>query len=771
MKYLAILLSLVLPLAGQTLTNTNLDGVTNATLNGVLDDNAAATIAALGLGTAATAASSDFAPSSLLSTADGPRRTVLLHDDGTGTNASLADEEDRVMTPGPGTLKVKALPASATVRYENGEMLLYPGPSGTAATFTLASSGVTLSAGMTMIVRVVPGNVRGQQGTFFATFSSSYGLLPHRGGIQIETITSTSALNLNVSTLATDTDDNWRRAGYSALNEGEEIALAIHHKTLSHQQYYMQGGRAASMGCFVGSDNWFLIDETFTALSGTVYPMIGSNYAGVARIRDIKLLSSWSPGVNSVSHETSRTFKGIHIPYLQKDPVSGLVMQAWNSGLVHYGATANINIKYSTRLADGTWTTAGTLLADGGGDEGNQFCHLSVVNGKLWMVYVPINWATTTVDEGGPIYRREITINATTGAATVGAAVSLGVGTKAISFSEIVQTDTGRYVLPYQEDSGTIGSGIIKPRFAYSDDNGTTWTTVAVGTGVNPGSSAYFAEQTITKEASGALGTYIRTADTAWYSRSTDNGVTWSQPTARTELPMPGSFGCRLNARNLADGSGAILVGNDHQFQRRNITLWKVDTTGAVVWKKRIGDLTDPAFLTTELYAYTQMQYPNVLFDDSENMLMAISLQHGSNTIDLVNSMRTFTFKTPLKSLAPDITGADELFKNPKNPRANGAYKLVYSTAPIPDMSVGRLFHVTLTASTAVLGVPLNPLPWDEITLVFVQGGAGSFTATFNAIFEFGSITPTWLTAVGATNTLKAYYNPLTAKWVVTSWN
>ena len=51
---LAILLLSASVVFGQTLTNTNLDGVTNATLNGVLDNDAAATRTALGLGTAAT---------------------------------------------------------------------------------------------------------------------------------------------------------------------------------------------------------------------------------------------------------------------------------------------------------------------------------------------------------------------------------------------------------------------------------------------------------------------------------------------------------------------------------------------------------------------------------------------------------------------------------------------------------------------------------------------------------------------------------------------
>jgi hypothetical protein len=54
MKHLILLLALLAPLAAQSLTNTTLDGVTNATINGVLDNDSAATRTALGLGTAAT---------------------------------------------------------------------------------------------------------------------------------------------------------------------------------------------------------------------------------------------------------------------------------------------------------------------------------------------------------------------------------------------------------------------------------------------------------------------------------------------------------------------------------------------------------------------------------------------------------------------------------------------------------------------------------------------------------------------------------------------
>ena len=61
MKLLALLFAIVLPLNAQTLTNTNLDGVTNATLNGKLDDDAAASRTALGLDTSTTGGANKIA--------------------------------------------------------------------------------------------------------------------------------------------------------------------------------------------------------------------------------------------------------------------------------------------------------------------------------------------------------------------------------------------------------------------------------------------------------------------------------------------------------------------------------------------------------------------------------------------------------------------------------------------------------------------------------------------------------------------------------------
>ena len=151
---------------------------------------------------------------------------------------------------------------------------------------------------------------------------------------------------------------------------------------------------------------------------------------------------------------------------------------------------------------------------------------------------------------------------------------------------------------------------------------------------------------------------------------------------------------------------------------------------------------------------------------------MIMSLQTGSNTLNLSNSMRVFTLSNPLFAIASELgTNGPSTTLNTSSVSRKQSSPLTYSAAPVPDMSRGNLFYITLTASTAVIGAPLTPLPWDEITLVFIQGGSGGYTAGLNSAFEFGGITPVWKTTIGASNILRAIYNPQTNKWVVTSFN
>lgn len=721
-------------------------------------------------------------------------RTKIIHDDCSGTIEAVAHAGTRLNRPGPGAMKVANLRTNSIARYENGRLVLAGMDSGENASIiaygTNNSSdvyvgGITAAAGLAIQVRAKIG-VAGSN--LYSTFQVGFGASENgagytRGAINVGVSAASAAAaaaqepylmvytsRMNASSGAAEIPENLAdTGGYPAFpyacREGDEIALRVRYKTLSHQVYEMQGGQTAQFGCEVGSDNWYEIGNTYGAISGTVYPFVAWGSVGIHEVYDVQILSSVAASYGHHSFQESRRKLGLHVPCINTDPVTGLVVFAWNDGYSHYGATSLTQINASVRLADGSWSARETILADPGSSTGQQVLHLSQVKGALWLVYYRTGVGGGN-DDGGTMYHRTVTVNATTGAITLGAEVSFGLdGTKRQSFSEIVETDTGRLVMPGQFSPATN----VLPTCIYSDDDGATWTEVLVCVAAPADALAtYLAEGTIAKEAGGDLAMYLRTQNTAFYSRSTDDGETWSTPVARTEFPMPGTAGCRLTAKNLADG-GALLVGNDHQTQRRNFSLWKVDENGAVVWKKNLGDLTDRG-ISTAATDYTLIQYPVIEFSGPD-MILAWSNQQGVNTdYALSMSLRAWTMKNPLLETIPATPKKLPAF------RPSNAFYQPYATAPVPDLAKGKVFYMTLTASTATYGVPLNPLPFDELTLVMIQGGSGSYTAAFNAIFDFGGIAigtvpwGPWKTAVGATNVLRAIYNGHTNKWVVTSF-
>lgn len=72
------------------------------------------------------------------------------------------------------------------------------------------------------------------------------------------------------------------------------------------------------------------------------------------------------------------------------------------------------------------------------------------------------------------------------------------------------------------------------------------------------------------------------------------------------------------------------------------------------------------------------------------------------------------------------------------------------------DATLGEVVAVTLTAAR-VVGIPLNPAIGINLIFEILQGGAGGFALTFNAIFKL-----TWANTgntVGKVSTIKAYYN------------
>jgi hypothetical protein len=80
----------------------------------------------------------------------------------------------------------------------------------------------------------------------------------------------------------------------------------------------------------------------------------------------------------------------------------------------------------------------------------------------------------------------------------------------------------------------------------------------------------------------------------------------------------------------------------------------------------------------------------------------------------------------------------------------------------VPDLDAhGAVWTLTLTADGWVIGAPLNPTPGMTICFKIVQGGIGSYTVTWNAVWLWagGGAAPTLSTAVGAIDMVSAMYD------------
>jgi hypothetical protein len=82
------------------------------------------------------------------------------------------------------------------------------------------------------------------------------------------------------------------------------------------------------------------------------------------------------------------------------------------------------------------------------------------------------------------------------------------------------------------------------------------------------------------------------------------------------------------------------------------------------------------------------------------------------------------------------------------------------------NASLGNDFRVTIGASRT-LGGPTIPTDGQQIRVQVTQGGAGSFTLSYNAVYDFGAAgSPTLSTSVGAIDVLTFTYNATKVKWL-----
>lgn len=81
------------------------------------------------------------------------------------------------------------------------------------------------------------------------------------------------------------------------------------------------------------------------------------------------------------------------------------------------------------------------------------------------------------------------------------------------------------------------------------------------------------------------------------------------------------------------------------------------------------------------------------------------------------------------------------------------------------DASLGDVFTVTLGGSRT-FAAPTNPIAGKKIVYQIKQGGSGSNTITWNAIFHFsGGTAPTLTTTVGSTDYVGFIYNGVDSRW------
>jgi len=683
---------------------------------------------------------------------------ILYHDNFTGDPQTMAHNATRLVLPGPGTSKAYATLGNPLVRYENGECILANiAPTGAKTVVLYESTSRTITAGLTAIFEITPcfkpGAGTRQTMLGFSGLVTSAG--PHGGMVQFVQLAGETSCTVRTSRMSSNADTTFNTICGAGIitKEGQRVRVAVRHQSLTKQQFWMQGANLESFGAVLGSDVWVLLAETAADMSAAavVYPAVVQQYEGVTKIHSMQVLQNWEPSVRCRSFDHQWDNIGTHIPTLGRDPVSGLAVMAWNFGEDH--TSQDKMFRASVKLSDGSWTDPVTIQAAGADEDFQTIGSLSVMDGSLWLIYT----AQLTEGVGGTLKKRSVAIDAETGEITLGAITVLGVpGTDNLTFNPVVQTASGRLIIPVHTSTA------IDQFVSYSDDDGATWSAlVTVST-----TGTWRGEGVLINEPDGGVGCYLRTnLDSAYYSRSTDDGETWSAEKAVTAIPqMSSTSGSRISGINLANGE-CWLIGNDSRTERRELTLWRVGNDAEILDKIYLGDFNTHR----ETLGTLKLQYP-VILEDGEDLLIGVSRQDSG-----LNAGSAILFFARRKGPAlPVEMGGTSLLQR-KNTvsgrRVKNGLDLVYSTTPTPDMSLGNLFYITLTASTATFGAPLNPLPWEELTIVVAQGGVGSFTiAGWNAIYQFNGLTATLQTAVGASNVFRFVFNPLVNKCVIASF-
>lgn len=207
-------------------------------------------------------------------------------------------------------------------------------------------------------------------------------------------------------------------------------------------------------------------------------------------------------------------------PWIDRTP-SGKLICVWREGTQHmYSATGKAMLSQSTD--DGkTWSDARTIVDAPEIDDRNVA--VLVLSETDWLVC----YNTFTKDEASCT----MTVRTTDGGETWSAPQSVNPSVDARTRAAIVKLSTGELVLPYYKSKG--GSQSLA---ALSNDDGKTWTTVAVPNFPGFAGDEWSIAELPDHSLAGIIRNNAQANDRSLYiAKSADKGHTWSTP-AKTNL-------------------------------------------------------------------------------------------------------------------------------------------------------------------------------------------------------------------------------------------
>ena len=369
------------------------------------------------------------------------------------------------------------------------------------------------------------------------------------------------------------------------LSAGTEYNVAIQ-ITAKGWRAAVQGGFWEQLNCTLNSTNWFVIyssTNTYTINSGRLYPIIDMAHGFSAVITHLTVCSNFVFNGTAILDDETENNRLAHVPYLFLDHSTNL-WASWYITAPPENLFGNPRTNYlAVRKKDGSWS-APMCYADSFNPNNKTVFEagpFSYISNQLSVVYTK---TTNMWRNAFPAYK-SVSYDGTN-IALSGERLFNMLNSAPSNFALIdtpaVITPKGTIIIPTTQlaISNSVVSQTLGFSMLRSTNNGVTW----LFRNLTPTPNFGFPEPAVTVEADGSLGCWLRSQTWhPYYSRSTDDGVSWSTPVSVDSMRVASS---RIIASPLPDGT-TLLTGTPAVLSsygsgilaRSNIVCWIVSAT------------------------------------------------------------------------------------------------------------------------------------------------------------------------------------------------